>query len=149
MCLLSSCSNQEERIKLLEKELNIELGNGYEIIKDDDASHGAFDSDYTLIVQVKLEKFDLDKIVKKIKSEPYFNQLGRFKNKYGGITMIGEHDIRFFKNAKDSLKNTEYRGSWFETEKGYEFIDLGEILEPVYAEIDSKESSLLFQFSHL
>ncbi len=149
ICLLSSCSNQEKRIILLEKELNIELGNNYNVIQDDDISHNGFESDYTLILKIELNKTDIDRIVKQIKSEPYFNQLGKFKNEQGGITLIGKENHKYFEKATDSLKNTKYRGSWFVTNKGFEFVDLGNNMEPIDAEINLTENTLKFEFSHL
>jgi len=149
VCLLSSCSNQEKRIILLEKELNIELGNDFKIVRDDDISHNGFESDYTLILKIELNKNDIDRIITQIKSEPYFNQLGKFKNEQGGVTLSGIENITYFKNATDSLERTNYRGSWFPTKTGFEFIDLGNKMEPIDAEINLKDRTLEFEFSHL
>ena len=149
VCLFFSCSKQEKRIVLLEKELNIELGNSYKVIQDDYISHNGFESDYTLILKIVLNKTDIDRIVEQIKSEPYFNQLGKFKNEQRGITLIGKENIKFFENATDSLKSTKYRGSWFQTSKGFEFIDLGDNMDPIDAEINLAERTLKFEFSHL
>ncbi len=149
VCLFSSCSNQEKRIILLEKELNIELGNSYNVIQDDDISHNGFESDYTLILKIELNKTDIDRIVKQIKSEPYFNQLGKFKNKQGETILSGKENHEYFEKATDSLKNTKYRGSWFRTDFGFEYLDLKGGYEIIDAEINLKERTLKFEFNHL
>ncbi|AXT54671.1 hypothetical protein D1815_02470 [Aquimarina sp. AD1] len=147
--LLTSCSNQEKRIILLEKELNIELGKDYKIIQDDDVSHNGFESYYTLKLKIELNKNDLERIVKQLESEPYFDQLGKFRSETGRYRLAGQENIDYFENATDSLKRTKYRGSWFKTNTGFEFMDLGNKMEPIDAEINLKELTLKFEFSHL
>ncbi len=149
VCLLTSCSNQEKRIILLEKELNIELGNDYKIIQDDDVSHNGFESDYTLKLKIELNKNDLERIVEQIESEPYYDQLGKLRSETGRYRLAGQENIDYFKNATDSLKKTKYRGSWFKTNTGFEFMDLGNKMEPIDAEINLTELTLKFEFSHL
>ncbi|WP_299190490.1 hypothetical protein [uncultured Aquimarina sp.] len=149
VCLLTSCSNQEKRIILLEKELNIQLGNDYKIIQDDDISQNGFESDYTLKLKIGLNKNDLERIVEQIESEPYFDQLGKFKSETGRYRLAGQENINYFKSATDSLKKTKYRGSWFKTNTGFEYMDLGNNMEPIDAKINLKERTLKFEFNHL
>ncbi|WP_431126901.1 hypothetical protein [Flagellimonas flava] len=147
--LLGSCSNQERRIILLENELNIDLGEKYEVLKDKDVSHNGFESDYTLELNIKLNKDELERIIKQIETEPYFDELSRFKSERGRYQIAGNENLQFFKVATDSLKKTKYRGSWFRTESGFEFMDLDDGMEPIEAEINVKKQILKFVFNHL
>ncbi len=138
VCLFGSCSNQEKRIILLENELNIDLGENYKVIKDEDVSHNGFESDYTLNLSIKLNKNELEKIIKQIETEPYFDQLSRFKSERGRYRVAGNENMKFFEVVTDSLKKTKYRGSWFRTDTGFEFLDLEDGMEPIEAEINFK-----------
>ncbi|WP_422084145.1 hypothetical protein [Ulvibacterium sp.] len=149
VCLITSCSNQEKRIALLENELNIDLGNRYEVLKDDDISHNGFESDYTLKINIKLDKTELDRITKQIESEPYFDQLSKFRSERGRYQIAGNENMEFFKVVTDSIKKTKYRGSWFRTDSGFEFLDLDDGNEPIEAEINLNEQVLRFEFNHL
>ena len=96
--LLASCSNQEKRIILLENELNFDLGENYEVVKDEDISHNGFESDYTLNINIKLYKAELDRIINQIELEPYFDQLKRFRSERGRYRIAGNENMEFFKD---------------------------------------------------
>jgi len=147
--LLASCSNQEKRIILLENELNFDLGENYEVVKDEDISHNGFESDYTLNINIKLYKAELDRIINQIELEPYFDQLKRFRSERGRYRIAGNENMEFFKVVADSLLKTKYRGSWFRTDYGFEFLDMEDGYEPIEAEIHLKEQILKFEFNHL
>lgn len=147
--LLSSCSSQAERIQILEKELNIKLGDNYNVIQDDNISEDDFGGDYTLILKIKLDTKEVDRIVTKIQSEPYFNELGKFKNEDGGTRYNGPEEEQLFSIANDSIKSSKYRGSWYITEMGYRFLDLGTDTELIDAEINLEENTLTFELIHL
>ncbi len=149
VCLITSCSNQEKRIILLENELNIDLGENFEVLKDEDVSHNGFESDYTLKINIKLDKTELERIIKQIESEPYFDQLKRFRSERGRYRIAGNENMEFFKLVTDSIMKTKYRGSWFRTDSGYEFLNLEDGYEPIEAEINLNEQVLKFEFSHL
>lgn len=149
VCLITSCSNQEKRIILLENELNINLGENFKVVKDEDISHNGFESDYTLKIYIKLNKEELDRIIKQIESEPYFDQLKRFRSERGRYQIAGNENMEFFNVVSDSLLKTKYRGSWFRTDFGLEFLDMEDGYEPIEAEIHLKEQILKFEFSHL
>ncbi|MFD2725588.1 hypothetical protein [Hyunsoonleella rubra] len=147
--LFASCSNHEKRIILLENELNIDLGENYEVVKDEDKSNNGFESDYTLNINIKLNKAELDRIINQIETEPYFDQLKRFRSESGRYRIAGNENMEFFKSVADSLTKTKYRGSWFRTDTGFEFLDMEDGYEPIEAEIDLKEQVVKFEFNHL
>lgn len=147
--LFASCSNQEKRIILLENELNIELGENYEVVSDEDKSNNGFESDYTLNINIKLNKADIERIIKQIETEPYFDQLKRFKSERSRYQIAGNENTEFFKVVADSLIKTKYRGSWFRTDYGFEFLDMEDGYEPIEAEIHLNEKVLKFEFNHL
>ena len=149
VCLIASCSNQEKRIELLENELNIDLGKNFTVIKDEDISHNGFESDYTLKINIKLNKVELERIVKQIETEPYFDQLSRFRSEKGRYQIAGNENMIFFNLVTDSLKKTKHRGSWFRTDSGFEFLDLEDGMEPIEAVINLREQTLKFEFNHL
>lgn len=125
------------------------MGKNFEVVKDEDISHNGFESDYTLNINIKLNKAELDRIIKQIESEPYFDQLKRFRSERGRYQIAGNENMEFFKVVADSLSKTKYRGSWFRTDTGFEFLDMEDGYEPIEAEIDLKEQVLKFEFNHL
>lgn len=147
--IIASCSNQEKRIILLENKLNIDLGENYEFIKDEDISHNGFEGDYTLNVNIKLNKAELDRIINQIESEPYFDQLKRFRSERGSYQIAGNDNMEFFKVVADSLLKTKYRGSLFRTDFGFKFLDIEDGYEPIEAEIHLREKILKLEFNHL
>ena len=146
--LLSACSNVQARIDLLEEELSIELPEEFGVMQDDDISHNGFESDYTLIVKLKLEPEGTTDILTQIREVPYFNQLERYYNDGTGIHLMNE-EIEIHKKVEDSISRTDYRASWFRDHNGYRLVDFGNPLEPIDAFLDTVENTLLFEYNSL
>jgi len=82
---LASCSDDSEKIKLLESSLDINLRNNYEIIDDAYLSREGFlESDYSIKLTLKLSENDLNQIVHEIKRHPFYNELGKYRNRSNG-----------------------------------------------------------------
>ncbi len=144
--LLFSCSNEEEKIELLQKELNIELPVNYEIIKDKGVTYDAFLGDYSTIITLKFDEMSIDTVVNQIKEVPFYNELNQFRKVDGVRTFIG--DVRGkYDLITDSMNQSKYRGSWISTQEGYEFIDILDKEAWVDASINMKENSLNFVYT--
>ena len=144
--LLSSCSKLDKKIELIENELNIELNNNYNVLENEFVQQAFLETDYKLILRIQLEENQILNILSQIKNEPYYNQLGKFKTENGEIRLAGIENINYFKRVEDSLRKTKYRGSWFQTDSGYEFIDIEKKSDAIDAKIILKERILEFEF---
>lgn len=104
---------------------------------------------------LKLSDNDLNQIVHEIKRRPFYNELGKYRNRSNGFTFVGIEEREKFNEIVDSLVQTNYRGGWFRTDKGYEFADVSFYFEPrnlnnsIYAKIDELESILVFRYNKL
>jgi len=142
---LLSCSRQDKRVELLQKELNINLPSNYVIDEDKDITDDAFTGDHTVTIELKFDKNSMDSVINQIKNVPYYNELERFRT---GVK-VGD-DIQYYEVITDSMSQSKFRGSWFETDIGYEFIDLTDFEKPanslIKAKIQVEKSVLTFVY---
>lgn len=154
---LISCSKVDKRVELLERTLDIDLSENYQMLNDSYVSKNQLlERDFTIILGIKLEQQELDSIVRVIEGRPYFDELGRFKNNSGGYTLIGSEASMDFNNIVDSLSRTKFRGSWFKTSNGYEFADVNMKFKDltkeqniVHAKINLIERSITFEYTSI
>lgn len=119
----------------MKKELGIHLGNNYKVVQDEHVSRGFLKDYYRLNLEIEVSDKDMGNILEQIKSGPYYNQLGKFRREKRRYLVVGKEDMIFFKSVIDSIVKTRYKGSWFITDEGFEFIDLVQNEKSIYAEI--------------
>ncbi|QHI35538.1 hypothetical protein IMCC3317_08840 [Kordia antarctica] len=144
---LFGCSNQEARLKSIEKELFIKLPVNIEVIQDDDISHNGFESDYTQIVTLKFEKEEFEELIDQIESSPFFNELRRFDGKskpFPNDKISKEHKI-----ILDSLTAEARSGTWIKDKVNYKYIDFFTWSDFCDAYINTTNRTLKYTHNHL
>lgn len=134
-----SCSNNlDKRLALIERELNIDLPETFEVIQDDDITISVVPSEYDLILTLKFDEGGFVKLEEQIRKTPYFNQTWHFDNSNN-------------EEVKDSLSRSTFRGTWHETESGFDFDDFfgPETSQLIKGGINVEEKTLKFTFQQI